>query len=276
MRYGPLKIICCTAAAATVLASVAGCNAKPAKTPETTSDTSYSETETYLEPVVSPYSGQWPVDSGSLNGLKYDLEPISPENAAPARGYYVYGPDEGEYPVLIIIGSGEFPTCGYDVCIVNMEYDGNEFTVTIRDIAPEPDDIVPEVLTYPSVGICLSDLPSSIRVVDENGNELERLDTYIPEYEVEPGWIAVIQNGAGEIIYKTYVYETDDGKYSYINVVSTTISWGSPRWRDVVHGSGIVDTRSDIYEVANEFGSCGYVLYPDDTELHSIYDFING
>ena len=77
--------------------------------------------------------------------------------------------------------------------------------------------------------------------------------------------------------------ETDDSnevdKYfgkSYINVVSTTISWGSPRWRDVVHGSGIVDTRSDIYEVANEFGSCGYVLYPDDTELHSIYDFING
>lgn len=276
MRHGTLKIICCTAAAATVLASVAGCNAKPAKTPETTSDTSYSETETYLEPVVSPYSGEWPVDSGSLNGLKYDLEPISPENANPDRGYYVYGPDEGEYPVLIIIDAGEFPTGGYDVCIVNMEYDGNEFTVTIRDIAPEPDDIVPEVLTYPSVGICLSDLPSSIRVVDENGNELERLDTYIPEYEVEPGWIAVIQNGSGEINYKTYVYETDDGKYSYINVVSTTISWGSPRWRDVVHGSGIVDTRSDIYEVANEFGSCGYVLYPDDTELHSIYDFING
>lgn len=282
MKHGFHKIICCTAATATVLASVAGCNAKAEPsgtttgTRETTRETTASETDPFPEPLVSPYSGQWPDNKGSLNGLKYELKPLSSENWTQGRGYYVYGPGEGKYPVLIVIDAGEFPTTGYDVCIVNMEYDYNEFVVTIRDIVPDPDGMELQVLTYPSVGICLSDLPSSIRVVDENGNELERLDTYIPEYEVEPGWIAVIQNGAGEIIYKTYVYETDDGKYSYINVVSTTISWGSPRWRDVAHGSGIVDTRSDIYEVANEFGSCGYVLYPDDTEPHSIYDFING
>ena len=155
-----------------------------------------------------------------------------------------------------------------------MEYDGNEFVVTIRDIVPEQDGMELQVLTYPSVGIYLSALPSSIKVIDESGYALDCLDTYVKENEIEPGWIAVIQNGSSEVMNKTYVYETDDGKYSYINVVSSTISWGSSHWNDVVHGSGIVDTRVDIYEVAEDFGSCGAVYYPNDSEPHSIYDFM--
>lgn len=276
MKHKVQKIICLGTAAVTVLAAAAGCNAK-AETPESktgTRETVTSETESYPEPLVGPYSGQWPDNKGSLNGLKYELKSLSSENWTQGRGYYVYGPDEGKYPVLIVIDAGEFPTSGYDICIVNMEYDCNEFVVTIRDIVPEQDGMELQVLTYPSVGIYLSALPSSIRVIDESGNELDCLDTYVKEDEIEPGWIAVIQNGSGEVMNKTYVYETVDGKYSYINVVSSTISWGSTHWNDVIHGSGIVDTKVDIYEVAEDFGSCGAVYYPNDSEPHSIYDFL--
>lgn len=60
MKHGVHKIICCTAAAATILASVAGCNSK-AETSETTTgtrETVASETEPYPEPLVHPNYGQ--------------------------------------------------------------------------------------------------------------------------------------------------------------------------------------------------------------------------
>lgn len=78
-------------------------------------------------------------------------------------------------------------------------------------------------------------------------------------------------------MYKTYVYETVDGQYSYINVISTTVNYGVTRWRNIVKGSGIVESKEDIIEVAEEFGSCGFVLYAGDSvNNHTVDEFLEG
>ena len=86
---------------------------------------------------------------------------------------------------------------------------------------------------------------------------------------------AVIENGTGEIMHKTYVYETVDGKYSYLNVFSTTVNYGSTKWNNIVKDSGIVDSKEDIVETAKEFGSCGFILYAGDSvTFHTVDEFL--
>ena len=275
------KIICCGTAGLIVLASVAGCNAKTGTSVSATNgdkhntvDTSY-ETDPPLEPVVSPYSDQWPVKTGSLGDLEYNLQSVSIDFQSQDRGYYIFNVDDNDYPVNVIIASGEFSTGGYDIFIENMDYDGQTFTITVKEIGPEPTDSVIEAFTYPCCEIQLNKLPDTVRVVDESGNELDCLYFYINEYEIEPDWIAVIENGGGEVMYKTYVYETVDGQYSYINVISTTVNYGATKWQNIVKGSGIVESKEDIIEVAEEFGSCGFVLYAGDSvNYHTVDEFL--
>ena len=279
MRCNIQKIICCGTATVTILTALSGCKAKTtvpeSETKQTTVSTS-KETDPYIEPVISPYSGQWPVKTGSLGDLKYNLQSVTIDFMSSERGYYIFDADGGDYPVNIIIAAGEFSTGGYDICIVDMDYDGKDFTVTVREIYPDPTDFVTEAFTYPCCEIQLNKLPGSVTVIDESGNELDCLYTYIDEYEIEPGWIAVIENGSGEYMSKTYVYETVDGKYSYINVISTTVNYGASKWNNVVRETGFADTKDDIVEIAKSFGSCGFVLFPDDNSSHSIDDFLNG
>lgn len=281
MKYNARKIICCGAAGMTVLASVAGCNAKIDTSVSVTSEVKQNtvpttvETAPDLEPVVSPYSDQWPVKTGSLGDLEYNLQSVTIDFQSQDRGYYIFSVEEKDYPVNIIISAGEFSTGGYDICIVDMDYDSKTFTVTVREIYPEPTDVVIEAFTYPCCEIQLNKLPGSVRVVDENGNELDCLYFYVNEYEIEPGWTAVIEDGSGEIMHKTYVYETVDGQYSYINVLSTTVNYGSAKWNDVIKGSGMADSKEDIIEAAKEFGSCGFILYAGDTAtIHTVDEFL--
>ena len=282
MRFNIQKTICFGTAAVTILAVLTGCNAKTPVTESETSETKQTtvstsgETDPYSEPVTSPYSDEWPVNTGSLGDLEYNLQSVSIDFMSRERGYYIFDADGGDYPVNIIIAAGEFSTGGYDIFIVDMDYDGKTLTVTVKETYPEPTDMVTEAFTYPCCEIQLNKLPGSVTVIDESGNELDCLYTYIDEYEIDPGWIAVIENGSGEYMSKTYVYETVDGRYSYINVISTTVNYGASKWNNVVRETGFADTKDDIVEIAKSFGSCGFVLFPDDNSSHSIDDFLNG
>lgn len=76
-------------------------------------------------------------------------------------------------------------------------------------------------------------------------------------------------------MHKTYVYETVDGQYSYVNVLSTTVNYGSTKWNDVIKGSGMADSKEDIIKAAKEFGSCGFVFYAGDTvTIHTVDEFL--
>lgn len=94
--------------------------------------------------------------------------------------------------------------------------------------------------------------------------------------EISNGYFAVLHGGMGERTYETYVYRTDDG-YQYVNVTSTTVSWGSPQWESKVDKRGRAATREKIVEIAKNHGAGNYVTYPHDRKnTHSIEEFIKG
>ena len=291
MRLGLRQILLGTTFALTVALCISGCSWNSHGTDKSGEETVFTSTPQIPfepDPTNTPVPTETPAPTaalllgktGSINGLNYSIESAASDEPTKERGYYVFGMSEGDYPVSIMITAGEFSTGGYDIQIADMEYDGTELKITVHETAPQPTDMVTEAFTYPSCAVTLSELPSSITVLDEAGNEFDCLYVYIKEYDIEPGWIAVIEDGAGEILYKTYVYETVDGRYSYINVVATTVSWGSPKWNEIVKGSGFADSREEIVEKAKDFGSSGFVLFPDDTgpdaKAHSIDEFLNG
>ncbi len=217
--------------------------------------------------------------SGSENGLGYLIEPASrsgdQEGAVP--GFYLFEASEDEYPYKVIIDAGEKNTGGYDIQIVGIEYDGTEVIIIVEEITPAIDDAVTQAFTYPCCGVSFDTLPKSIRVVTTAGDEFPCFYIRLDDTEIRDDWFAVIEGGSGEIIFKTYVYKTDDDKYEYINVTSTTVSYGATEWNDVVSGSGAADTREAVVLAAKEFGSCGFVMFADKgSTVFSIDEFLEG
>ena len=85
-------------------------------------------------------------------------------------------------------------------------------------------------------------------------------------------YIAVLRGGVGEKTSETYVYETDKG-YKYINVTSTTVSWGSPQWNHEVKKTGTVSSKEEVVEIAKKHGADSCVTYPGSFDPYPIEDF---
>ena len=167
-------------------------------------------------------------------------------------------------------------------------------TITVKENSPAPDTVVTEAFTCPICYIRLSSLPKEVKVVTASGAELNFQGNYREDFEAGNDYIAVLSDGAGEIVEKTYVYKNDDGTYRYVNVEAITESWGSTKWNETLVGSGTAATKEEIVEIAKNHNSCGSVFYPfeiNDTddfdysiisyeELQSHYisveDFLNG
>ena len=71
--------------------------------------------------------------------------------------------------------------------------------------------------------------------------------------EVPDNYIAVFHGGTGEITYETYIYKNknDNSKVNYINVTSTTASYGSAKWKHKITKRG-VSSKKDIFEIAKK------------------------
>ena len=136
-----------------------------------------------------------------------------------------------------------------------------------------------EAITYRVCAVEISGRPHTFKVVDEGGSEykclLTRMEKTTGDSEKDGKLIAWFADGAGEIMHKTYVYELSDGRLRLENVKSVTERWGSPKWIDTVTGTAIVSTRQEAAEIAKKFGSCGYVMYPNDSNRpHSVEEFL--
>ena len=87
-------------------------------------------------------------------------------------------------------------------------------------------------------------------------------------------YIAVICGGVGERTYETYVY--DLGKcYEYVNVESTTVSYGATQWNHIVKKCGTVSTKEEVVDKAKAHGADTYVTFPGVSGTHPIDDFLN-
>ena len=211
---------------------------------------------------------------GTIGDISYRLSDSSVEGTVETSGFDIFSEEQDIYRFAVIINAGEKSTGGYEINIIDITYDGTEMVITVEETSPGPDEMVTEALTYPSCAVELDKLPKSIKVVRTNGSELPCDYIYIDDYELPEGWLAVLKDGAGEIMYETYVYETSDGKYEYINIRSTTVSWGATEWNDIVTGSGAADTREDVVAAAEEFGSAGFVTFNNDNNVYSIEEFL--
>lgn len=90
--------------------------------------------------------------------------------------------------------------------------------------------------------------------------------------KIPDDYIAIFNGGSGEITYKTYVYQKSDSKFYYINVTSTTVSWGSDETTDRVTKRGTVYSKDKILEIAKKNNSYSYVNLQDN-ESYTIEEF---
>ena len=274
MKSVTRKYISCTAAAMAVTLAFAGCSAGAPKSKDKDDDDEPEET-TIEESEADAEAPSDSVSQPSKASLDYQIMTVN--GTSKDRGYYVVEVEEDGYPYDVIISSGEKSTGGYDIQILSVDYDGSLLTIMVEETEPGPTDMVTEALTYPCCAIELSLLPDEIKVVSTAGDELKNLDTNLSDSAIEDGWLCVLEEGTGEVMLKTFVYENADGTYKYINVKSTTTSWGATTWNDVVKGSGTADTRDDVAAAAEEFGSCGFVLLPNDYQtVYTIEEFTAG
>ena len=202
--------------------------------------------------------------NGFGDGFAYRKVDCSHGEGEVKRGFEVYDSEDKNYPFKMAIWSGPRSTGGYDIEVTSVKYDGETLTVIVRETSPKPEDVVTEAFTYPGCGIEFSILPDSFVVKNEGGAEFELTYMFLEHAEIYDDWCAAFKGGAGESTYNTYVYETRDGRYRYLNVSSVTESWGSTRWKNRIVGNGIVDTKEEILEAAKVFGSDGFYLTPDD------------
>ncbi len=305
MRHTPIKSVCCITAAAAVLFGMAGC-AKPKVLNTEPTDYSAGETATITvfdagkdtagdkyEETTAPSDttaatgtskGDFP-KSGSINGLKYNLITSDTSGSGEAeRGYYVFqSKEDAAFPYKILIAMGEKSTGGYDISITDIQYDGSNITITVRETVPAPGSMVTEAITYPVCAVEISGLPLSFKVTQEGGPEYDCVYTVLEKTgsdtgDTDPGrsgrLIATFLRGGGEIMHKTYVYELSDGRFRLENVRAVTESWGSPKWNEKVEGIAVASTRQEAVEIAKKYGSYGSVMYPGDNNSHPAEEFL--
>ena len=276
------KLTGAAAAAMAVTMLFAGCSTNTPESSEAEEETEETTVEESSEDAEDAEDTEYETSADTSQApsqipFDYKIVPAASSEGTDDRGYYVFERPEDALPYKLVIAAGEFSTGGYDIEITDVLYDGTELVVTVKETAPADTDMVTEAFTYPCCAMELGLLPDEIRVVSESGQEFECLDISLDEGEIEDGWLCVLEDGAGEFMRKTYVYENADGTYKYINVESTTTSWGASTWNDVVKGSGTADTRDDIVAAAEDFGSCGFVLLPNDYQtVYTIDEFTAG
>lgn len=290
MKNLSMRSICYIAAACAVFFAAAGCRAKKINDPEkvpvkvTAISVFGAEQEGHPATKIPEESAGWTYETipsgdlpekGSINGLDYKIIPSKAEGSSAEKGFYVFGTSDGDRPYKILVAAGKFNTGGYDINITGIKFNGTSLVINVKETSPAPAAVVTQAFTYPCCAVEVSKLPDEIKVIGDNGYEYQRLFTRLDKTEIKDGWIAYFADGCGELMYRTYVYETGDGRYKYVNVNEHTSSWGSSKWEQSVSGTGIVNTREEIAEVAKKHGSYGYVMFPgDNNKPHAVSEFI--
>ncbi len=214
-------------------------------------------------------------EHGTVAGVEYTVYNEGHNNGKEKRGYFINSSGQPDAPYYIIINSGERPSGGYEIRIADIYEDSKgQFVIKVTETSPAPGSSVTANLTYPCCSLMVNKVPDRLIVVDANGNEINRDDDKQVEVTADGGYIAVLEDGSGEIIKKTYVYRTDAG-YRFVNVTATTVRWGSPEWKEVTNGSGEVSSKDEIVSVAKDHGSYGFVLFAGDNNAYSVEEFLN-
>ena len=256
---------------------------------ETTGETSEPKPGAYRS-VKEDYNGELP-DKGILGEYEFEIGITGSFGMMKSNSGYFVETSEGSDPsVYIVICSGEKSTTGYDINIVDIGLQDGEFRITVEETSPAPGSTVGDAMTYPYCTLILNKLPEKYKVYNTKGYEFPEYDSIdeatrenlsfkdprflIKDYPIPDGWIASLRDGAGEIMYETFIYRDGTG-YKYINVISITESWGATKWNNRFHSEGTSSTKDEVLKAAKNFGSAGFMVLPDDlSKVYSVDDFI--
>lgn len=90
------------------------------------------------------------------------------------KGFGIMKEEEGS--LIIYVGSGEKPSAGYGLEIENVVKKDDKITITVKETKPAKDEMVAEILTYPTKVIRLKDKTRNIEVVNSSGEVFEDIN----------------------------------------------------------------------------------------------------
>ena len=94
---------------------------------------------------------------------------------------------------------------------------------------------------------------------------------------IQKGYIAIFHGGSGERTNETYIYKQDNGHnnygFDYINVTSTTKSWGSSERTSKITKRGSVQWTDDVFTVAKNNNAYDYVTLPNSDKTYTIKQY---
>lgn len=100
---------------------------------------------------------------------------------------------------------------------------------------------------------------------------------YQKNINIPNDYIAIFHGGVGEQTYETYIYKIDNGHdnfgFEYINVTSTTESWGSSNWKRKINNKGKFDWTDGAFIIAKKHGAYSYVTLPNNDKIYTIEEF---
>lgn len=254
------KIMCGLLAAAAVAGIMTGCS----KTDGTTAVTVETTTATTDE------STEITEDTEDEEAAIPVFEQLD-QSAFKNRGVYATDAADDDH-ITLFICSGEKNTGGYGISVVGFSKDGNKLTITVEETSPDPGDVVTQAFTYPCCRIRIESDVTEVIVKNTQGEEFTYQDNR--DFNPDDGYVAVLRGGTGERTYQTYVYKVDSG-YLYVNATSTTVSWGSSKWKTVLDDSDTAATKEEVLKIAEDHGSGNFVTFPGDGEGHPVGDFLN-
>ena len=156
------------------------------------SDTNVTTVQTIPVGAVVPTDKETKTpDKGSLAGVDYTIVNNGENGRERMRGYRIDALEQDNSPIYIMIYSGEKSTGGYSIRITDVYEDSDGyFTVKVEETEPDPTSSVTEALTYPSCMLTVNILPKKLKVIDQNGNEMEKLNKDIVEEKAEDADVA--------------------------------------------------------------------------------------
>lgn len=280
MNKGIIKTLCAVTAIMLITGTATGCNV------QNDSNNTFSGDKT-----GGDYNNGDLTDKGTAGDYEYEIEitgwfGIFLEN----RGYYIETTDGPNAPCYIIICSGERSCGGYDIRIDEVGIKDGSLVITVEENSPGPDTTCADVINYPYCVLKLNKLPEELRIINQDGTEFkeygafdERVQNNLPykdlrwlekDYKIQDGWIALLRRNYDGLMYETYVYK-DGTDYKCFNLYVSQDFSDSAKWYHRFISENTCSSKEDVLNAANDFGSGGVMILPDDqSKSYSVNDFI--
>ncbi|WP_425446155.1 protease complex subunit PrcB family protein [Dethiothermospora halolimnae] len=122
------------------------------------------------------------IEQGEEQEVKYEFVGDIPDNLIEtinniknSKGYKVL--EEDDDGTIVYIGVGEKPTGGYNIEVEKIDKKNDTINIEVKEISPGQEDMVTQILTYPSVVLKIKDEFENIKVTNSKGESFEKIET---------------------------------------------------------------------------------------------------